>query len=101
MAITKRIKKVAKAKAPEDLGALGEPLDRSHPFYFGFLVAAGGVCAITLLRALASASQVFVLIIVSLFLAAGLDPAVKFFQRRGLSRGLAVGAIVAIVVGVV
>jgi len=101
MAITKRIKKAAKVKTPEDLGSLGEPLDRSHPFYFGFLVAAGGVCSITLLRALASASQVFVLIVVSLFLAAGLDPAVKFFQRRGLSRGLAVGAIVAIVLAVV
>ncbi|MEI6649340.1 MAG: AI-2E family transporter [Actinomycetes bacterium] len=81
----------------ENLGASGAPLDRGHPFYFGFLAAAGGVCAITLLRALASASQVFVLIIISLFLAAGLNPAVEFFRRRGLSRGAAVTSIVGIV----
>ena len=85
----------------QNLGSMGEPLDRGHPFYFGFLAASGAVIAITLLRAFASASQVFVLILVSLFFAAGLNPAVNFFQRRGLSRSASVGAIVAIVVGFV
>lgn len=85
----------------EDLGSLGEPLDRAHPFYFGFLAASGAVIAITLLRAFASASQVFVLILISLFFAAGLNPAVNFFQRRGLKRSSAVGAIVAIVIAFV
>jgi predicted PurR-regulated permease PerM len=84
-----------------DLGTLGEPLDQAHPFYFGFLAASGAVIAITLLRAFASASQVFVLILISLFFAAGLNPAVNFFQRRGLNRPAAVGAIVAIVIGFV
>lgn len=82
----------------EDLGTMGEPLDRAHPFYFGFLAASGAVIAITLLRAFASTSQVFVLILISLFFAAGLNPAVNFFQRRGLGRASAVGAIVAIVI---
>jgi predicted PurR-regulated permease PerM len=84
-----------------DLGSLGEPLDRAHPFYFGFLAASGAVIAVTLLRAFASASQVFVLILISLFFAAGLNPAVNFFQRRGLSRPTSVGAVVAIVIGFV
>ena len=78
------------------MGTAGQPLDHGHPFYFGFLAASGGVIAITLLRALSSASQVFVLIIISLFLASGLNPAVNFFQRRGLKRGAAVGVIVLI-----
>lgn len=92
-----------KAATPkiEDHGLLGEPLDRAHPFYFGFLAASGAVIAVTLLRALASASQAFVLIIISLFFAAGLNPAVNFFQRRGLNRGAAVSAIVAIVIAFV
>jgi len=59
------------------------------------------VIAITLLRAFASASQVFVLIVISLFFAAGLNPAVNFFQHRGLKRGTAVGLIVALVVAFV
>jgi len=88
-------------KAKADLGSLGEPLDTAHPFYFGFLAASGAVIALTLLRAFASASQVFVLIVISLFFAAGLNPAVNFFQNRGLKRGSAVGLIVALVVAFV
>jgi predicted PurR-regulated permease PerM len=85
----------------EDFGTIGEPLNHSHPFYFGFLAASGAVIAITLLRALASASQIFVLIIISLFFAMGLNPAVLFFERRGLNRTKAVAITVACVVGFV
>ena len=94
-------KKSTKVASPEKFGSMGAPLDQGHPFYFGFLAASGAVIAITLLRALASASQVFVLILISLFLAAGLNPAVNFFQRRGLKRVNAVALIVAIVIGFV
>jgi len=87
--------------APENLGTSGAPLDRAHPFYFGFLAAAGAVIAITMLKAFASASQVFVLIVISLFLAAGLNPAVEFFRRRGLSRKFAVLAVIGCVMAFV
>ncbi|CAB4732477.1 MAG: AI-2E family transporter [Actinobacteria bacterium] len=87
--------------APEDFGTIGEPLNHSHPFYFGFLAASGAVIAITLLRAFASASQVFVLIVISLFFAMGLNPAVLFIERRGLSRAKAVAATVSVVIGFV
>ena len=97
--IPKSKKKSKKEVIPEDFGTSGAPLDRGHPFYFGFLAASGGVLAITLLRAFASASQVFVLIIISLFLAAGLNPAVLFFEKKKIKRGPAVGIIVAIVLG--
>jgi predicted PurR-regulated permease PerM len=87
--------------APEDFGKIGAPLNHSHPFYFGFVAASGAVIAITLLRAFASASQVFVLIIISLFFAMGLNPAVLFIERRGLSRAKAVAATVSLVIGFV
>ena len=93
----KIMKKSAASKAPVNLGTAGAPLDHGHPFYFGFLATAGALISLTLLRALASASQIFVLIIISLFFAAGLNPAVEFFQRRNMKRGAAVGLIVAIV----
>jgi predicted PurR-regulated permease PerM len=83
---------------PPYMGIPGAPVDRGHPFYFGFLAACGAVIAITVLRAFASASQVFVLIIISLFLAAGLNPAVEFFRRRGLSRPLSVATVVFVVI---
>jgi predicted PurR-regulated permease PerM len=90
-----------KTVAVEDFGTMGKPLNHSHPFYFGFLAAAGAIIAITLLRALASASQVFVLIIISLFFAMGLNPAVLFVERRGLSRSKAVAITVACVIAFV
>jgi len=90
-----------RADTPEDFGKIGEPLNHSHPFYFGFVAASGAIIAITLLRAFASASQVFVLIIISLFFAMGLNPAVLFIQRRGLSRAKAVAATVSPVIGFV
>ena len=85
------------SKAREDLGKKGKPVDTSHPFYFGFMVTAGALVAFTVLQALASASAVFILIIVSLFLAAGLNPAVLFFQNRGLNRASSVGAVMGLV----
>ena len=87
-------RKVSKV-ANEDFGTAGKPVNTSHPFYFGFMVTVGALLALITLRALASASAVFILIIVSIFLAAGLNPAVLFFQNRGLKRGMAVGAVMA------
>ena len=79
-------RKVIKS-ANEDFGTAGKPVNTSHPFYFGFMVTIGALLALTMLQALASASAVFILIIISIFLAAGLNPAVMFFQNRGLNRG--------------
>jgi predicted PurR-regulated permease PerM len=87
-------RKVSK-DATEDFGKAGKPVNTSHPFYFGFMVTVGALLALTMLQALASASAVFILIIISLFLAAGLNPAVMFFQNRGLSRGASVAAVMA------
>ena len=85
------------SKAREDFGKQGKPVDTSHPFYFGFMVTAGALVAFTVLQAFASASAVFILIIVSLFLAAGLNPAVLFFQNRGLNRTSSVSAVMGLV----
>ena len=89
-------RKVSKS-ANEDFGTAGKPVNTSHPFYFGFMVTIGALLALTMLQALASASAVFILIIISIFLAAGLNPAVMFFQNRGLNRGASVGMVMATV----
>jgi len=81
-------------KTTADYGVRGAPINSSHPFYFGFMAAAGALIALTVLKALASASQVFVLIIISLFFAIGLNPAVTYFERRRVKRGYAVGIVV-------
>jgi predicted PurR-regulated permease PerM len=94
MAITERMKKKSsKSLNPADFGTAGAPIDRRHPFYFGFVATLGALTAFVLMRALASASQVFVLILVALFLATGLNPAVEAIRRRGVSRTTAVSII--------
>ena len=92
--IAKSSTKSRVAKEMEDFGIKGAPLNTQHPFYFGFLAASGALVAITLLRALQSASQVFVLIIISLFLAMGLNPTVEALQSRKLKRGTSVAIVV-------
>ncbi len=79
-----------KVKEVEDFGTKGAPLNFQQPFYFGLLAAAGALLSITLLRALASASQIFILVTIALFLAMGLNPAVEAIRRRGVSRNAAV-----------
>lgn len=82
---------VRKKKEPViDFGVPGAPMNHAHPFYFGFLATSGGLLALVLLRSLASASQIFVLIIIAIFLATGLNPAVEFIRRKGMSRAQAV-----------
>jgi len=95
MAIKERIKKVTKraakaAPTPADYGIAGIPINRSHPYYFGFVATLGALTAIILMRALASVSQIFILILIALFLATGLNPAVEALRRRNMSRTTAV-----------
>jgi predicted PurR-regulated permease PerM len=95
MAIKERIKKVTKraakaAPTPADYGIAGIPINRSHPYYFGFIATLGALTAIVLMRALASVSQIFILILIALFLATGLNPAVEALRRRNMSRATAV-----------
>lgn len=106
MAISAQIKKVTKraVKAPiptVDFGVLGEPINRTHPFYFGFIATLGVLTAIVLMRALASVSQILVLILIALFLATGLNPAVEALRRKNLSRTWAVTIIFTLVIAFV
>ena len=98
MATSKKTKKAASAVSPpkrkvSNLGVSGLPINKTQPFYFGFVATLGVLTAIVLLRALESVSQIFVLILVSLFLAMGLNPAVEALRKRNLSRGSAVAVI--------
>ena len=78
-------------------GRPGRPL-RAHPFLIGFTGALGAFSAWFLVKGVQAASGALVLIVVSLFLAIGLNPAVEFLQRRGLGRRLAIGAVFLLVI---
>lgn len=75
------------------MGVPGEPLRRSSPFMFGFFAALGVLVAWGLWNALGQARSVLILLLVSMFIAVGLNPLVEWFMRRGLKRGLSVGVV--------
>jgi predicted PurR-regulated permease PerM len=77
----------------EGMGLPGPPLRRSHPFMFGFFAALGVLVAWGLWNALGQARSVLILLLVSMFIAVGLNPLVEWFMRRGLKRGLSVGVV--------
>jgi predicted PurR-regulated permease PerM len=88
---------VRKAEAGVDeenpFGRPGRPMSRRSPFRIGFGGALGVGVAYLLYRALVNAESVIVLVVVSAFLAIGLNPTVSRLERLGLRRGAAVGGV--------
>lgn len=73
---------------------------RHSPFKIGFSGALGAVVAIFLSQQLLSISSVVILLVMSMFLAIGLNPVVEFFMRRGVRRGLSVLLVLVVVIAV-
>ena len=84
----------------DGFGTPGRPLNRRSPFYIGFVAALGVLAAYGLMLAVTRISSVLILLVTSLFLALGLDPMVQWIQARGPRRGVAVGIVLVLVVGV-
>jgi predicted PurR-regulated permease PerM len=73
---------------------------RHSPFNIGFFGALGALVAIFLSQQLLSISSILILLVMSMFLAIGLNPVVEFFMRRGLRRGLSVLLVLVVVISV-
>lgn len=74
------------------------PLSTRTAFRIGFLATLGGLFAYGLVHAVLATKSVLVLLLVSAFLAIGLNPLVELLQHRArLSRARAVGVVAAIV----
>jgi predicted PurR-regulated permease PerM len=82
---------------PSDLGRPGPRFDRHSPFYIGFFGGLGFALAWWLFGEVERIGSVLILIVVSLFLAAGLNPSVEWFQRRGMRRSFAVTMVTVLV----
>jgi len=85
----------------ERYGPLGAPLKRHSPFYIGFIGAAGALIAFWIGQQIVAVGSVLVLVLVAIFLAAGLNPLVEFFMRRGMRRAYAVVLVIVVVLAAV
>ncbi len=87
---------------PADPGPLATGRTPRGPVMLGFLYTIGGMLAFFLGTQMLRIGSVILLVVVALFIAVGLDPAVRWLQRHGLSRAMAVLAvIVAVLVALV
>src|SRR5690242_13572988 len=77
-------------REPDDLGEPGRPLNGRSPFMWGLFGGLGALVAIWIGLMVVRISGVLVLVVVAMFLAVGLNPAVEFLMRRGLKRPWAV-----------
>lgn len=90
----------AEALAVRTLGEPGRPFERHSPFYVGLVGGLGLLTALLLGFALYTIQSVLVLVVVSLFLAAGLNPIVEWLERHGVRRGPSVLVVTVGVIGV-
>lgn len=74
---------------------------RRAPFMIGFLGALGVLVAIGLAQAVLAVQSVLILVVLSLFLALGLNPVVEFLTRRRVRRGLAVTIVTVLLLGII
>jgi predicted PurR-regulated permease PerM len=80
----------ALAERTGGLGRPGRPINKRSPFFIGMAAAAGVAVTYGLAEVIIRARGVLVLIGLALFIAAGLDPLVRWLTRRGLPRWAAV-----------
>jgi len=67
------------------------------PFQTGFLGVLGGLAAIALVGVLQSLQSILVIVILSLFIALGINPLVEWLVRHRLRRAIAVGLVTLVV----
>ncbi|HEX4686614.1 MAG TPA: AI-2E family transporter [Nocardioides sp.] len=83
---------------PDDLGEPGRPLNSRSPFMWGLFGGLGALVALWIGLIVMRVSGVIVLVVVAMFLAVGLNPAVEFLMRRGMRRPYAVLVVISCVV---
>ncbi|MEV4552665.1 AI-2E family transporter [Nonomuraea wenchangensis] len=73
-------------------GLPGKPLARG-PFLFGLVGGLGVLTAIAIAQMVVNSLSTIILVVVAMFLAVGLNPAVEALQRRGLARRAAISIV--------
>src|ERR1700722_15179667 len=90
----------AEAEATGGFGRPGKPLNRRSPFFVGMAAAAGVAVTYGIVELVIRSRSVLILIGLALFIAAGLDPAVRWLTRLRVARWCAVVVVLVAALGV-
>jgi predicted PurR-regulated permease PerM len=85
----------------QPMGRPGKPFDRRSPFFFGLFGAAGVAVTYGVILLLDTARPILILIGLAVFLAVGLEPAVKFLVRRRLPRWASVVIVLVVILAII
>lgn len=72
-----------------------------HPLRWGFFVTFGAILAVGLASIVVGLSSVIFSVFAAVFVTLGLDPLVRWFERRGLPRGWAIVTVIVLFIAVV
>jgi predicted PurR-regulated permease PerM len=75
-----------------------EPLLRRSPLLFGYLLTLGGIGAVATGFMLYGLRSIIFSVFLAMFATVGLDPLVRWFQRRGMRRGWAIATVILLIV---
>ena len=73
----------------------------NRPFVWAFVATLGVLVALGLAAAISSISSVVFSVFAAVFITLGLDPLVRWFERRGMNRGLAIVTVIVLFVFVI
>ncbi|RDV46827.1 AI-2E family transporter [Leifsonia sp. ku-ls] len=79
-------------------GTAPEPLIRRSPLLFGYLVALGAIGAVATGFMLYGLRSIIFSVFLAMFATVGLDPLIRWFQRRGMRRGWAIVTVILLIV---
>jgi predicted PurR-regulated permease PerM len=88
------------ARRPRGLAAFGNRISE-HPYQWALIATLGVLTGLALAYALVSLSTVVFSIFAAAFVTLGLDPLIRFFERRGMKRGWAILTVNLMLVAVV
>ncbi|WP_285117388.1 AI-2E family transporter [Leifsonia sp. fls2-241-R2A-40a] len=78
----------------------GDTLLHRSPLLFGYLVALGAIGAVATGFMLYGLRSIIFSVFLAMFATVGLDPLIRWFQRRGMRRGWAITTVILIIVAV-
>lgn len=98
----KRIERRAReAETDAGLRSRQASLIADHPFRWAFIATLGVIVAVGITSAILSISGVVFSVFAAIFITLGLDPLVRWFQRRGMKRGFAIVTVIVLFILVI
>jgi predicted PurR-regulated permease PerM len=79
----------------------GEPLIKRSPLLFGYLLTLGAVGAVLTGLMLYGLRSIIFSVFLAMFATVGLDPLIRWFQRRGMKRAWAIVTVILLLIGVI